>query len=100
MTPNQRRWGRRVAAWKASGLTLRSYAAKAGVNPKTLAWWQWRLRRMTEGAAADFVEVTDAVQRGAGEALLVRLGGAEIEVPDGFDEETFARVLRVLGAGA
>lgn len=36
-------WAKRVARWKASGLTAKEFAAKTGVNPSTLAYWRWRL---------------------------------------------------------
>ncbi len=40
----QERWSRHVSAWAASGLSCKDYAAKAGVNPRTLTWWKSKLR--------------------------------------------------------
>ena len=51
-------WAQRVRDWIDSGLTCAQYAAKAGVNERTLSNWRGRLRR--------------AAQRGGGS---VRRGG-------------------------
>lgn len=61
-------WAKRVERWQDSGLTSTEYAAEVGINPRTLAYWKWRLgadeararsRRRTSPAVgpADFVEV-------------------------------------------
>ncbi|MFY0535229.1 IS66 family insertion sequence element accessory protein TnpA [Nannocystis pusilla] len=39
----QERWRAHVDAWKSSGLSCKAYAAKAGVNPRTLTWWKSKL---------------------------------------------------------
>jgi hypothetical protein len=41
-------WRRRVAAWLASGLSCREFAAEAGLNPNTLSWWKWKLGSTVE----------------------------------------------------
>lgn len=39
----QERWRAHVDAWKASGLSCKAYAAKAGINHRTLTWWKSKL---------------------------------------------------------
>ena len=34
----------------ASGLTTKAFAAKKNVNPRTLAWWRSRLKRLDHDA--------------------------------------------------
>jgi hypothetical protein len=36
-------WAKRVARWQDSGLTSTEFAAEVGINPRTLAYWKWRL---------------------------------------------------------
>jgi hypothetical protein len=103
-------WAERVAKWRESGLTSTAYAAEAGVNAKTLAYWAWRLGRQrheTSGKAKrrkrqERVEFVELVQPPPGTASLqveVVLGnGTTLRVPVGFDEETVGRLLRLLGA--
>lgn len=98
MTAAQKRWSDHIDAWKASGLTCKAYAAKVGVNSSTLSWWKRRLRRLSEAGPVEFVEVTAQAAAGRAESLRVFVGGVELEVPCGFDEQTFSRVLRVLEA--
>lgn len=102
MTEKEREWRRRVAGWKASGLTLNEYSKQIGVKPKTLAWWKWRLSQLpAEVVEATFVEVTDVVVQSSkprAEEVHVAIAGADVTVPVGFDEDTLARVLRVLEA--
>lgn len=45
-TPAERRWRKIVAAQDQSGLPTRAFAESRGVNPRTLAWWRSRIRRL------------------------------------------------------
>ena len=43
---DRKTWVKRVAAWRASGMTCREYAEREGLGPwRTLRWWVWRLER-------------------------------------------------------
>ena len=100
MTPAQKRWSDHVSAWAASGLSCKAYAAKARVNPGTLAGWKSKL-----GAAASaFVEVTAQVAAAAIEpetdVLEVVVGRARVRVRGRVDANALARVLDVLEARA
>lgn len=44
-------WERRVRRWERSGLAAAAFAAREGVNPRTLAFWRWKLGRSSPHAA-------------------------------------------------
>ena len=43
-------WAKRVERWKDSGLTCGEFCAEIDVNPHTLMYWAWKLRK--EGKVA------------------------------------------------
>jgi len=94
-----------VRAWAASGLSVRAYGARAGVNPNTLMGWRWQFRRQGEvngGSQAPglaFIELSGAAGSGEPDARIeLRIEGITVRVPDGFEPETLRRVLAVVGA--
>jgi hypothetical protein len=107
-------WRTRVRRWEESGLTAREFAAETGINPRTLAYWKWRLRKdATEAAGArttpasarvsalSFVEVhAEPVRVEADAASLELVVGRRyrLALGHGFDAEVLARVLDVLDA--
>lgn len=95
----QDRWRAHVAAWATSGLTCKTYAAKARINPRTLTWWKSKL-----GAAASaFVEVTAQVAAATEPevgVLEVVVGRSLLRVRGRVDADALARVLDVLEARA
>jgi hypothetical protein len=90
-----------VASWGDSGLTARQFAARVGVNPRTLAYWRWRLssERARPVASTPFVELTSAIVTAApvddGVDVLCR-GGRAVRVRRDFDPVTLLRVLDAL----
>ena len=50
MGATRNRWAGLVRRWRHSGETARTFAASAGVNAGTLAYWAWRLKRDGTGA--------------------------------------------------
>lgn len=109
-------WAKRVERWKDSGLTAKEFAAEAGLNPRSLSWWRWRLaggeptkpRKRTRSSSArsvevvkssapsslSFVEMTGAI---ASEPIeLVLPSTLRVRVPTGFDDATLSRLLDVL----
>lgn len=103
---------RQVRAWLASGESAERYGRRIGVKPSTLSWWRWKLR--SEGASfttkaprkrrpsrrpLPFVELTPAPEGPAAGPLHrreLRVDDVTLAVPAGFDDQTLARVLRVL----
>lgn len=47
---SQETWAKRVERWKDSGLTCGEFCAEIDVNPGTLMYWAWKLRK--EGKVA------------------------------------------------
>jgi hypothetical protein len=89
-------WAKRVERWVESGLTAAEFGAQAGINPRTLTFWEWRLRRERgQGGRRPkrgFVEViAPAVSDGGAEKVappcleVVLRDGTLIRVPPGFD---------------
>ena len=56
-------WREICAESYASGMTVRAFAAAAGVNPNTLSWWRCQLRDELVFGGARFVEVSPATVR-------------------------------------
>jgi hypothetical protein len=101
-------WSKRVAEWRASGLTAKEFCAKQDLQLSGLRYWTYRLRAAEKASEADAVKLvpvtvkpdaapsTPAAER-AKPALIVELGGARITVPTGVDRATLKVVLDALG---
>lgn len=99
------KWTKRVEEWKRSGLPVERFAARAGINPKSLSWWRWQLaskrqrRSRVRRAAAPitpltFVEVKGSESVGGLEVILS--SGVCVRVPVDFDSVVLGRLLDVL----
>jgi len=100
-------WAKRVERWVDSGLTAAEFAAEAGINPRTLTFWKWQLRRERDRGGRPrtrgFVEVV-APARGDGAVEKTRpaslevvlLDGTVIRVPQRFDRAAFKDLLGAL----
>ena len=44
-------WAKRVERWKDSGLVCAEFCAEIDVNPRTLLYWAWRLRKDGKASA-------------------------------------------------
>lgn len=94
---------KRVAAWRASGLTAAAFFVEQGLELRSLRYWTYRRRRDAEAVAPLPVRLARVVRgeappRADGAALVVEVGRARISVARGFDRATLAAVLDVLGA--
>jgi transposase-like protein len=100
-------WAERVRRLQDSELTTAEFAAELGVNPRTLTYWKWRLRKeartapsqgMSPKRTATFVEVKRAPV--APEPIEVLIDGRTVvRVREGFDLETLRRVVVALSNG-
>jgi hypothetical protein len=113
-------WRRILAEWERSGLSQAEFCRRRGIKAVNLAWWKRRLRA-TDGAdggrqagravRSGFVEV--AVPRGSASVRALRApssvptsdryelvlpGGVGLHLPDDFDPERVARLVRELVA--
>jgi hypothetical protein len=102
-------WSKRVADWRASGLTGKEFCAKHDLQLSGLRYWTYRLRaavKASEASAVKLVAVTvksedassamPAPERGE-PVITVQIGAARIMVPTGVDPATLKVVLELLG---
>ncbi len=112
-------WAKRVERWKESGLSCAEFAAELGINPRTLTYWRYILRKEAGGekrtwprrkvageaaskpsrapaatVAAPFIEVQAATRSSAFELRL--RGGRRLRVSRDFDASALRRLLDVL----
>ncbi|WP_420814177.1 IS66 family insertion sequence element accessory protein TnpA [Nannocystis exedens] len=92
-----------LLAVESSGLSCAAYAARAGINQRTLTWWKSKLASAgaSEHAPVDFVEVTEQLAAPAvAEVGVIELvvGGVHVRVRGRVEAEALARVLDVLEA--
>lgn len=105
-------WSKRVAEWRASGLTAAEFAVGRGFAGATLKWWSSELgaeAQRTDASPrsrgpvvrlAQVVRVPPARAASAPTAIVVELGGARVLVPTGADAATLTTVLAAVGAVA
>ena len=93
-------WERRVRRWERSGQTASEFAAREGVNPRTLAFWKWKLgspklpSRTKSPRSLDFVEVLpEAVHDAPVEIVVERY---RLRLDRRVDAAALARVLEVV----
>ena len=99
-------WAKRVAAWRASGLTCREFAEREGLGVwRTLRYWAWRLDRERRTAKPKLVRVVRepgpvvVPERPTAEVveLEVRVRGARIAVRAELEAQALSAVLEVIG---
>ena len=91
-------WRERVARWRASGVTARTFCEREGLNVSTLRHWAWVLDRDArgEGQSVEFVEVSPS-QAARNEGFVVELRtGDRITVPARFDRAELEKLLSLL----
>ena len=107
-------WTERVAAWRASGLTIAEYADKLGVHPSTLRNWERHTRRQlvprSDERASSLkmvslvrkVPLTKSAAAVKVAPVVIEIGGARLLVTADADERALSlalsHVIRVLGA--
>lgn len=96
-------WAKRVAAWRASGLTAKQFAAEIGARASTLRWWVWHLgaggKKAEPRGRRGFVEVVApwSGARAASEAFELELrSGDRLRIPSSFDGEALRRLLGIV----
>ncbi len=89
----------------ASGLSAAEFGRQSGIAEKRLRWWRKRLgqRSRSPGKALAMVPVRIKIPAASATAAMaagpieVVVGGLVVRVPVGFDAETLARIVGVLG---
>ena len=94
----EQQWRRRIAEWRASGLSVRAFCARRGLaTPSFYAWRRALEQRDAERPAFVPVRVVpDGLPTCAGTLEVVLAGGRLVRVTPGFDAATLRQVLAVL----
>ena len=109
MTSTERKWLKRVRAWRESGLPPAEFSAGREFAASSLQQWSYRLkRRGGERCRASATQIRVArVERspviGLPGLLTVEIGDARVTIPSGADRVTVCAVLGALrgcGVGA
>jgi transposase-like protein len=100
-------WRKRVERWRDSGLTAVEFASELGINPHTLSYWKYILRRDAAKAASApttvakrtatppaMIELRAAVSETRFEIELGR--GRRLWVPAEFDPSALKRLMAVM----
>jgi len=103
-------WEQRVRRLEESDLTTAEFAAELGINPKTLTYWKWRLRKERRSSSAratseqkpTFVEVKP--ERAQSVAIpapieIVIDGRTVVRVSRDFEPEVLRLVVATLASG-
>jgi transposase-like protein len=114
MRTTRAEWAKRVERWADSGLTSKEFAAELGINPRSLVFWKWQLKRDGQGGPMGAREQVRRVarQKSVAKVPLVELraslsetrielelgSGRRLKIPAGFDVESLRRLLSVLEA--
>lgn len=89
-------WKKRVAEWRASGLSSAEFAAGRGFTGSGLRHMAHRLRSEPEVRLARVEVVAERVPSEAPVVVRAGAGGVRIEVTRGFSREVLAAVLNVV----
>jgi hypothetical protein len=90
-TPAAKKWSAILDEAETADLSMREFARSRGLNPNTLAWWRWRLKRSTPRQSA-FLPVLVTPSN----PLELRVGGAVIQVDGDTDLALLKSVVRAL----
>lgn len=108
-------WAKRVERWRDSGLTTAEFASELGINPKTLTYWAWTLKReangrkrtwpvkkrpvapsratLAPGSASVFVELP---RHGSSSRFELEVRGRRLHIPSAFDAQQLRALLKIL----
>jgi hypothetical protein len=95
----EKKWRTILESWDASGLSLRAFAIREGLNIGSTCAWKKRLRP-DPPTVTSFVPVvvSDGASRRT-EGFELTLGDRmALRIPSDFDEATLTRLVRALGA--
>lgn len=91
-----RLWSERIAACRSSGQTVSSWCTENNVSTASYYKWQKRIYQMVSANVPQFVELPRPTKPSV--VAVLHMGGAEVELREGIDEETLAAICRCLGS--
>ena len=102
--------------WKKSGQATAAFAAEIGVNPRTLAYWRWKLGRDAERRSerreptrrprsqkrTPSIQLVELIapenESNPGEAFeVICANGVRVRVPARFEAESLSQLLAIVG---
>jgi hypothetical protein len=91
-----------LSAWRSSGVSIERFATARGIVPQRLRWWKKKLEGEASASRKSTsllpVRIVGATEPSRGAPVQVILpSGHIVRVGRGFDEDTFARVMAILG---
>lgn len=90
-------WAKRVASWRASGLTAAEYSVGRGFAPSTLRFWASRLGRQRQVVRVVRAESAPIALQGAPlTEIELSVGGTRVQMRFALSREQVAGVLHVL----
>ncbi len=92
----RKQWEKRIAHWRASGLSMLAYCREHGLSYTPLVRWRRRLERVS--APAPTLTLIPVVASAPNRCpIVIRLpNGVGIEVADGFDAALLRAVVQTL----
>jgi len=97
----QKIWTKRIAAYRASGQTMKAWCAEQNLTVHQLKYWLYKAQRQHNPAAASatFRAVAITAPEPETEPLWVQVGSARIVVRPGFEPQLLRDVVAALGTG-
>ncbi|MBC2705481.1 IS66 family insertion sequence element accessory protein TnpB [Desulfobacula sp.] len=94
-TKKQKYWQRHIEKWSQSGLSQTAYCREYKLKTKSFTYFKSRLKK--KNLPVQFVQVPVEPVR-APSFLKLNIGSSfQIDIPDGFSQNTLTQVLQVLG---
>lgn len=96
-TARAARWRRLVSEQARSGLSLREFAARAGVCANTLAYWKYKRGADLEASEPQIVPVTLVGDpRSVATGITIEIGDARLTLSSGFDAAEVSTLITLL----
>ena len=107
-------WAKRVERWRDSGLTTAEFAIELGINPRTLTYWAWALKREAGGkkriraakkrpvvatatsAAQSIPAFVELPRQGSSARFELEVRGRRLHIPSAFDAQQLRALLEIL----
>jgi hypothetical protein len=106
-------WAKRIERWRDSGLTTAEFAAELGINPKTLTYWAWTLKREASGkkrvwpakkrpavsaraTTAPGPAFLELPRQGSAARFELEVRGRRLHIPSAFDAQQLRALLEIL----
>jgi len=98
-------WRKQIGEYRASGMTLKAWCAKQGIAFSQMKYWIRKLKlstRQRSTSPTTWITVAPSSEAALPEhaPLVIRIGGASIDVRPGFDPVLLTQVARALEAHA